>query len=204
MLRVLGGLDRDRHHDLFDQMFRQRARLFKDKLGWDVQVDDRGWEVDQYDRDDTVYLITTDDQGGLLGSLRLRSTLVDHMMTGPFQPMFPDFVFRSPTVFECTRFVVEDGRGARTNGLSMAACELLIGMFEFAGQDGIMQILGLFEAPMLRVYRRCGLSPAILARAQSRHGQILIGLSDVSPNTVAIMRAAVGFSAPICLDRTAA
>lgn len=204
MLRVLEGFEQAHHQDLFDQMFRQRARLFKDKLGWDVKVDARGREVDQYDQGNTIYLITTNETDAIVGSLRLRSTLTDHMMTGPFQPLFPDFAFRSPTVFECTRFVAQDDRGARHNGLSRAACELLIGMFEFAGQAGITQILGLFEAPMLRVYRRCGLTPSILARGHTAHGEILIGLSDVSTRAIADMRAKAGFTAPIYIDQVAA
>lgn len=197
MLRIVEGFEQKIHPALFDQMFRQRARLFKDKLGWNVTVDERGWERDEYDRNDTIYLVTTDSCGHVVGSLRLLSTLTDHMMTGPFQAMFPDFVFRSPTVYECTRFVAEDDRGARANGLSVAACELLIGMFEFAQHMGMTQILGLFEAPMVRVYRRCGLYPSILARTVTEHGQMLVGLSDVSPKTVEAMRKAAGLVEPV-------
>jgi N-acyl-L-homoserine lactone synthetase len=197
MLRIVEGFEKTNEPELFDQMFKQRARLFKDKLGWDVKVDSNGWEQDEYDRDDTIYLLTTNHDGQVIGSLRLLSTLTDHMMTGPFRGMFPDFVFRSPTVFECTRFVAEDDRGARANGLSLAACELLIGMFEFADHAGMTQVLGLFEAPMLRVYRRCGLHPSILARTVTEHGQMLVGLSDVSTHTVQAMRQATGLTGPV-------
>jgi acyl homoserine lactone synthase len=197
MLHIIEGFEQEAYPILFDQMFRQRARLFKDKLGWNVIVDEKGWERDEYDRNDTIYLVTTDTHGNVVGSLRLLSTLTDHMMTGPFQAMFPGFVFRSPTVYECTRFVAEDDRGARANGLSMAACELLIGMFEFGQHMAMTQILGLFEAPMVRVYRRCGLYPSILARTVTEHGQMLVGLSDVSTKTVEAMRKAVGFVEPV-------
>lgn len=197
MLRILEGFEYANEPYLFDQMFKQRARLFKNKLGWDVKVNENGWERDEYDRDDTIYLLTVDASGQVVGSLRLLSTLTDHMMTGPFRGMFPDFVFRSPTVFECTRFVAEDDRGALANGLSLAACELLIGMFEFADHVGMTQVLGLFEAPMLRVYRRCGLYPSILARTVTEHGLMLVGLSDVSARTVQGMRTAAGFTGPV-------
>ena len=42
-------------------MFRLRARVFADRLKWDVPVSD-GMERDRYDDEGPVYLIYTDDE----------------------------------------------------------------------------------------------------------------------------------------------
>jgi acyl homoserine lactone synthase len=65
------------HADLIDQMFRLRARVFAERLKWDVTVID-GKERDRFDDLGPVYLIHTDEEGRTVrGSLRLLPT------TGP-------------------------------------------------------------------------------------------------------------------------
>lgn len=189
-------------------MFRQRAAVFRDQLGWDVVVDAQGRERDIYDRDDTAYLISTDAAGVPRGSVRFLSTVTDHMMTGPFRTMFPELTIRSPTIFEATRFVADNGRGLRGNGVGETACELLVGMCEFGLDHGVTQVIALMEAPVLRVYRRCGLTQYILGRHQGPHGAIMLGLWNIDRALLASMRRATGisssvFAPPPPLDRVA-
>ena len=48
MIIVVESHNADKHEHLLEQMFRLRARIFHDHLGWDVAVKD-GKERDQYD-----------------------------------------------------------------------------------------------------------------------------------------------------------
>lgn len=58
-------------------MLRDRAAQFKDRLQWEVNVDEHGFERDQYDGPDALYIIWETPQGAHGGSMRILPT------TGP-------------------------------------------------------------------------------------------------------------------------
>jgi N-acyl-L-homoserine lactone synthetase len=194
MIVIYEGHQRQSHGELFDEMFRQRAIIFGQTLGWNVSIDGEGREIDEYDREDTVYLMSLDSAGRLNGAVRFLSTVTDHMMTGPFQDMFPDYSVRSPVIWEATRFYTYGHHDVQANRVSQSACELLLGMCEFCLQSGIAQVVALMQAGVIRVYRRCGLSQKILARHNGEHGQTLLGLWTINRELLASMRAATSIS----------
>ena len=57
MLRYVYAHDLARFPRLADTMFRDRAEQFHARLGWEVTVDARGWERDDYDALDPLYVI---------------------------------------------------------------------------------------------------------------------------------------------------
>ena len=122
MLTQVEGHERKENKEIFDKMFHQRKIIFHDQKQWDVKLVDDEYEIDEYDRDDTCYLISFDRNGELVGSLRLISTAMPHMMSGPFQKMFPDVGFKSPLIWEVTRFVVLGDYSVQPNLVSTAAC----------------------------------------------------------------------------------
>ena len=81
----------------FRQLGFVRGDVSRSKNG-DVKIVDGESEIDEFERDDTVYLMALDDDGRLVGSVRLLTTPDDHMLSGPFKSMFPDtfVVMRSP------------------------------------------------------------------------------------------------------------
>jgi len=201
MLLHVGGWERSDRNELFDTMFRQRKSVFHDEKGWDVKVVDEQFEIDEYDRDDTAYLMSFDGSGGLTGSIRLLSTATPHMMSGPFGQMFPQVSFRSPAIWEATRFVALGGR-LQPNGVSTAACELLLGMCRFGLDHGVGHITAVYDAGMARLYRRCGLTHVELGRHRTaEHGTIFVGLWEISPALEASILAATGLESP-CLAPT--
>lgn len=194
MIILREGHQRLDNSALFDEMFRQRAFVFGETLGWDVTVDSQGREIDAYDREDTVYLLSFGEDGALNGAVRFLNTVTDHMLTGPFQHMFPEISVRSPLVWEATRFYTHGPQQRVGNHPSQTACELLLGMCEFGLNFGVTQVIALMEASVIRVYRRCGLSQKILGRYQSEHGLVLLGLWTISTELLASMRKATGIS----------
>ncbi|MFN4129018.1 MAG: acyl-homoserine-lactone synthase, partial [Paracoccaceae bacterium] len=62
MIIVIDALNKDRFGDLLDEMFKLRARVFGDRLGWEVEITN-GREIDQFDRLDPAYVIGLDDEG---------------------------------------------------------------------------------------------------------------------------------------------
>ena len=60
--------DFDQFPDFVDQMFKDRAFQFRDRLGWPVDVDDKGWETDQYDLLDPLYVMVKGSDGSHIAS----------------------------------------------------------------------------------------------------------------------------------------
>lgn len=188
MITVLTNADKYAHSHLFDQMFRGRAAVFRDRLGWEVQVVD-GREMDHYDEfEDPVYLIAIDHAGQLTGSLRLLPTTGETMLCNEFASFFDEPVdVRSPTAWECTRFCVHPAPEVCDENRHTSS-DLLIGLCELALSSGIDQVVGLYDHTMTRVYRRIGWSPTPIATSRPQVGRLIVGIWDVSLDALSAMR----------------
>jgi N-acyl-L-homoserine lactone synthetase len=180
MLKIL--TKRDQLDPSYDEMLRGRARVFHDRLKWNVDVID-GKEFDLYDRHaDPIYLILLDDSGNAVGSLRVLPTTGQTMLKSEFASMFREKMdVDSPTVWECTRFCVHAGADDRTPKSRNAAVQLLCGLCVLAHAFGIEGIVGVYELTMLGVYKRLGWSPQELSVSWPRFGKICCGMWDVNP-----------------------
>ncbi|TFL19411.1 acyl-homoserine-lactone synthase [Jannaschia formosa] len=155
-IRYLYASDLTSAPELAADMFRDRSAQFRDRMGWDVTVDEFGWETDRYDRLDPLYVIAEDAAGGHAGSMRFLPTTGPTMLAEVFPNLTGGGAIRSPLIWECTRFCLSPaaGRGAARQ-LLLAASELGFGM-------GLTHALGVFDAPMTRIYRRLGWEPEVL------------------------------------------
>lgn len=192
MILVLEQHNAHRYPHLIDEMFRLRARIFRDRLDWDVQVAD-GKERDKYDDEQSVYLIYTDDEATKVkGSLRLLPTTGPTLLAEIFSDTLPDGVhLTAPTIWECTRFCLDDAlldRGQQDEIL-FASAVLLEALGDIAIRVGIESIIGNFDAPMLRLYRRLGCEVEVLG-STSRYGRpVYLGLHPISEPIVRRMKA---------------
>lgn len=195
MISIVHGYERAERPDLFAAMFRQRKTVFIDQKKWDLEPVDCEYEIDEFDRDDTVYVCSLLPDGNLAGSIRLINTTTEHMAGSVFQHMFPGLTICSPTIWEATRFAVPDDRRLQLNGVSRATCEIALGMCLFGLEYGVSQMTAIYEAPMARIYRKCGSTHYILGRHRSQeHGAVHFGLWDISRDLEASIRAATGLT----------
>ncbi len=97
-MMLVQGRNAHKHPDLIDQMFRLRAKVFADRLGWSVTVAN-GRERDRYDDLDPLYALALNDEGGVVGTFRLLQTIGPHMLAEVFKELMPDGVpVRSPII----------------------------------------------------------------------------------------------------------
>jgi acyl homoserine lactone synthase len=180
MFVVIEQYNAHKYSHLIDEMFRLRARIFRDRLRWDVQVAD-GKERDKYDNEGPVYIIYTDSEAReVKGSLRLLPTTGPTLLTDVFADTLPDAVHLSaPTIWECTRFCLDEKILDKQQGL-FASAVLIAALGDVAIRAGIESIIGNFDATMLRLYRRIGCEVEILG-STSRYGRpIYLGLLPIS------------------------
>lgn len=190
MLRILTRDMFETDQRAFDEMFRARAAVFRDRLGWQVDVRD-GWERDRYDEtEDPVYLVTQWPSGMLTGSLRLLPTTGATMLKSEFRQFFDEpFDVDSPTTWECTRFCVHPLAHADHNSSRTVATELLSGLCDLALDTGIESIVGVYDAAMIGVYRRIGWRPMPIARSRREIGNLYVGLWEVTADNGRTLRA---------------
>jgi acyl homoserine lactone synthase len=182
MIVVVEGHNAHKYSSLIDQMFRLRAKVFRDQLRWDVQVTD-GRERDRYDDENPVYLIDIDDGHEIRGSLRLLPTTGPTLLADFFSDTQPGGASLSaPTIWECTRFCLnQETLGSyRQGGLLFASGVLISALGDLAIDAGIESIIGNFDASMLRLYRRLGCEVEVLG-STSRYGRpTYLGLFPIS------------------------
>jgi acyl homoserine lactone synthase len=183
MILIIENYNLSRYRPLVDQMFRLRASVFRDRLGWDVSVID-GMERDRYDDLSPVYIIYADDSGReVKGSLRLLPTTGPTLLGDTFADTIPDAAALSaPTIWECTRFCInEDALGARgAEETLFASAVLFAALGEVAIKAGIESILGNFDAGMLRLYRRIGCEVEVLGSTRKYGRPVYLGAFTVS------------------------
>jgi N-acyl-L-homoserine lactone synthetase len=183
MIVVIEPYNAHEYSNLLDDMFRLRARVFRDRLRWDVQVADEK-ERDKYDDEGPVYIIYADDESlKVKGSLRLLPTTGPTVLADIFSDTLPDAVHLSaPTIWECTRFCLEDGILSRTSReeLLIASAVLIAALGDVAIGAGIESIVGNFDSTMLRLYRRIGCEVEVLGSTQRYGRPVYLGMFPIS------------------------
>ncbi len=106
-------IDRD-NRDAFagplHTMHADRKTVFIDQLKWDLAVTDDALDIDEYDTENTLYLMVQDDvTGGHLGSVRLLATTGPHLLADKFAHLCADGVPRAADTYEITRLVTRPG-----------------------------------------------------------------------------------------------
>ena len=170
MLRYIYGRDLPQVPLLQATMHSDRADQFKRRLAWAVAVDDRGWEHDEYDRDDTLYVIWVMPDGTHGGSMRFLPTTAPVMVNEHFGDLLDGGAIHDPLIWECTRYCL------RENVSSRVAAALMLAGGELMRGFGLTHLLGVFDARMIRIYRMIGSSPDVLGQSGTGRDQISVGL----------------------------
>jgi acyl homoserine lactone synthase len=183
MIVVVEPYNEHKYPRLMDEMFRLRARIFHDRLKWDVHVVN-GKERDKYDDQAPVYIIHTDEhQREVKGSLRLLPTTGPTLLADCFADTLPDAAhLSSPTIWEGTRFCLSEAILDRESqdGLLFVSTVMITALGELAVNAGIESVVGNFDAAMLRLYRRLGCDFEILGSTWKYGQPVYLGLFPIS------------------------
>ena len=113
MIYVVNSANRHRFTVLLDAMYRDRKRIFVDRLKWNIPVVDGIYEMDQFDTDDAIYLIASDsDAKQHLGSVRVLPSKRPHLLGSLFPYLCEAGVPAGDDISEITRLCTSP-EGAR-------------------------------------------------------------------------------------------
>lgn len=170
MLRYLYADQLSEFPRLAGTMFRDRATQFHTRLGWEVQVDEAGAERDSYDGLNPMYIVWEKPDGTHGGSLRLLPTTGETMLNDHFLDLTDGVRIQSPLIWECTRFCIAPESEARVSAA------LMLGVLEAGLGSCLTHIAGVFDARMVRIYRRIGWGPTVLGTSGAGREAISVGL----------------------------
>ncbi|WP_418595215.1 acyl-homoserine-lactone synthase [Ponticoccus sp. (in: a-proteobacteria)] len=209
MILIIDGLNRHRYTKLLDEMFELRARVFRDRLGWDVEVTD-GKEIDEFDALDPAYVLGIDDEGHVVACVRALQTTGPHMLADVFSAILDgEPPLRSATMWESTRFCVDTDRlsgGKSRNSVSYATCELMTGALEYAKESGIQDIVTVIDPIMNRVLKRSDCAPYDYVGSTKPMGKTsaMAALLDCSDERIDRIRAFAGIEGDVFMDSQSA
>lgn len=161
MTQIVCGALHDRHFSerYSESMYRLRCRVFHERLGWDVTVEN-GQEQDQFDDVDSIYMVATDDADQVCGGWRLRPTTRHYML----RDIFPQLLNGQPVprhrhIWEISRFAVDTSKASRTAGFSMGetARQLVRDTVRFAVDNHISQYVLVTSVAVERLLAGTGL-----------------------------------------------
>lgn len=157
MIRLIQGAHPGDNADILDKMFRLRAKVFNDRLGWEVKVRDNR-ETDRFDELNPLYVVETDEKRNVLASLRLLPTTGPHMLSDVFSELMgPESIIRSPRVLESSRFAADtELLGRLPNDLSTVTGVLLCALLETSRAAGVDFVISVYDVRMERILRRAG------------------------------------------------
>lgn len=188
MLRYLYADQLSDHPKLAASMFKDRADQFKTRLGWEVSVDDAGYERDEYDGMNPLYVIWELPDGTHGGSMRFLPTTERTMVNDHFTHLMGGGTITSPAIWECTRFCLNRDAPSRV------AAALMLGGGEIMNGFGVQHFVGVFDARMVRIYRMIGSSPEVLGSEGKGREAISVGLWEFAPQAQAKVAARAGVS----------
>ncbi len=170
MLRYIYADDLRRAPKLARTMFRDRGEQFHTRLNWKVTVAGDGSERDEYDALNPLYVIWERPDGSHGGSLRFLPTTGPCMVNDHFLHLTDGVKIESPLVWECTRFCLAPGADTRVSAA------LMLGGMEAGRASFLTHAVGVFDARMVRVYRRLSWGPIILGTCGTGRDAISVGL----------------------------
>lgn len=191
MLRYLLADELHHHPRLAQSMFRDRALQFHGRLNWNVTIHPDGSERDEYDLLNPLYVIWERPDGRHGGSMRFLRTTGPTMINDHFLSLTDGVRIESPLIWECTRFCLAPGAEPRVSAA------LMLGGLEIGLHHGLTHAVGVFDARMIRIYRRIGWGPVILGTSGQGRDAISAGLWAFEPEIRRRLLARAGLSSEI-------
>lgn len=143
---------------LVDEMHRLRARIFRDRLNWNVQCKS-GLEIDEFDERKPFYILCLDPAGAVIGCARLLPASNGTMLEEVFpQLLETGHLATHHRMIESSRFCVDTEMAAdrEQGGLHSATLAMFAGIVEWSILNGYSEIVTATDVRLERILRRAG------------------------------------------------
>ena len=202
--------NRHAYRELLQDYFRLRKRVFCDQLGW-VPACPGGIETDEFDDGYNVIILNVDEATKRVsGGVRLMPTMGPTLLEKVWRDMLPDpAAFRSPRIWEATRFCVDDtsNTSRKRSFVNRATLALSLAVLEFCDANSVDQVIGVCERKIFEMQRVYGTEAELISTKVDENGvEISCGLWDTGPQAragLAWAKAFLGGVEPVQLAKVA-
>jgi len=158
---VVAGRQEDLPCGLYSKVAHYRHRVFVEQLGWQLQTLGNT-EQDQFDREDTIYVISRDEYGDITGCARLLPTTRPYLLGEVFPQLLNGMpVPSSADVWELSRFAAVDFNSKISPEFaqfsSLVTLSLLRESIAVAAENGAKRIITVSPVGVERLLQRTGL-----------------------------------------------
>lgn len=157
-MTIITGISHELSTNFLSKISTYRHRVFVEMLGWDLPCQN-GMELDQFDRPDTLYVVSQDDTGSVNGCARLLPTdrpyllgeVFPQLMNGRTPPCSPD-------VWELSRFAAVDFSNQMSASSPSWSSDITIELFfesiACAARHGAKHVISISPIAIERLLRR--------------------------------------------------
>jgi len=170
---------------LIIDMLRTRARIFRDRMKWDVEVDHMNLESDEYDLPEAFYILSLNEEGRVIGTWRFLPTNSSSMIKNIW-PAFTQTlnVPESALMVEASRFGVNldttQGRFGSINkeeteqpqcSVSDVTAEMIVALIDISIKCGITDMYTMYACSVKRLLDRIGFTPSETSKSLDVEGE---------------------------------
>jgi acyl homoserine lactone synthase len=150
------GTRQEFDNDNINEMYRLRARVFRDRMGWDVPTI-AGMEIDGYDALGPYYMLIQNGDRHVCGCWRLMPTEGPNMLKDTFPQLLDGQA--APVgrhIWELSRFAIETD-GTQTFGFADLTMHAIHELVTFADRMSITRYVTVTTTAIERLLRRTGI-----------------------------------------------
>ncbi|PHR57229.1 MAG: hypothetical protein COA43_12655 [Robiginitomaculum sp.] len=148
MIRIITNKNKNENIQALEDMFKLRYDVAVTQWGWNIPGGKKGYDKDQFDREDTVYFLAYNDAEEMVGCGRLNPTLKPHLLSEIFADQCETHgVPRHKNIWEFSRFMV-DGRNQTHTQQVQTNLELCLAVTEYSVAHKIEKLSWLAYASM--------------------------------------------------------
>ena len=188
MVDIVTTKNRSEFSKQLESMFEDRRNVFIGLLRWELPVIDGRLEIDQFDTDDAIYLIISDQSGNHMGSLRLLRADRPHILGSLFPYLCDEKVPDNSATMEITRLCLCPGLAALER--LQLRNRLISAMVDYALSRGIRTFTGVVTARFLSQILVMGWQCRALGPSKSVDGTTIAAFRiDIDETTPALLQA---------------
>ncbi|QCP53758.1 GNAT family N-acetyltransferase [Trinickia violacea] len=154
--RIRIGTRQDFEMGELAQMYRLRAKVFRDRMKWDVAILS-GMEIDGYDALSPHYMLVHGSSNELRGCWRVLPTEGPYMLKDTFPELLHGRpIPEDPRIWELSRFAIESDAGERF-AFGDLALDAMREIVNFADRMGIVSYVTVTTTSVERLLKRTGI-----------------------------------------------
>lgn len=141
---------------LLDSMHRFRARAFRERMNWEVEVRD-GREADQFDNCRPTYILTLSDRSEVTGCARLLPATGPNVLSVPLPELIASGLLKPhAAMIESSRVDTSIEAGRAGQALHDATWTMFAPIIEWSMANGYSELVTVTDVRIEQILRRAG------------------------------------------------